>query len=250
LNSLLPSAKNLPLVAAVSIAIALILLALRYPASSLPLTVATILLFCAVFAYVLFSHESVKLLREQSARQELVFVDFGLRLDETGALSVWAANLGTSSFLVSEVDVRTQERPSTQRSQVTVVVPAGTLSAKIPLDDRIFHALRADAFVHFDVSLRCRSLAENHQTGWKGFTVERRPHRQLEDGFTGLWGVACPKCSRFDFMAMKTEGLADLDAAWRRQAGLESDLEASCPRHQSAMLLDSTNSAKRLAAVS
>ena len=99
----------------VGIAVALIALALRYPASTVPMTVATILLFCAVFAYVLSSQENIKLLREQLARQELVFVDFGLKLDETGSLSVWAANLGTSSFVVSGVDVRTQERSTPQR---------------------------------------------------------------------------------------------------------------------------------------
>jgi hypothetical protein len=75
---------------AVGVAIALIALALRYPASAVPMTVATIILFCAVFAYVLSSHENIKLLREQLARQELVYVDFGLKLDETGAISLWA----------------------------------------------------------------------------------------------------------------------------------------------------------------
>lgn len=245
LNSLLSSAKSPVLVGATGVAAALILFTLRYPASSVPATLAMILLFSGVFAYVLFSHENVKLLREQFARQELVFVDFGLELDETGALSVWAANLGTSSFLVSELDVRTQERPNSQRCHVNVVVPAGTLG-RIPFDDRIFHNLRADAFVHFDVSLKCRGMAENHQTRWKAFTVERRPHRQLEEGFTGLWGVACPKCDRFDFMGMKTEGLADLDAAWRRQAELENDLKASCPRHHSALLMEATRATRQL----
>jgi hypothetical protein len=64
---------------AVGVAIALIALVLRYPASTLPMTVATTILFCAVFAYVLSSHENIKLLREQLARQELVYVDFGPR---------------------------------------------------------------------------------------------------------------------------------------------------------------------------
>jgi hypothetical protein len=213
------------------------------------MTVATILLFCSVFAYVVLSHENSKLLREQFARQELVFVDFGLKLDESGALSVWAANLGTSSFVVSGVDVRTQERSTAHRSLVSVVVPAGEVEGKIPFDDRIFDTLHSDAFVHFDVSLRCRGLAENQQTRWKGYTVERRPRRQLEEGFTGLWGVACPKCSRFDFMGMRTEGLPDLDAAWRRQAELESDLRSSCPGHRSALLLQ-PRGVKQLAGVS
>jgi hypothetical protein len=246
LSSLFPSGKSPLLAAGMGVAIALLLLALRFPSSSVPLTFATILLFCAVFVYVIFSHESLKLLREQSARQELVFVDFGLELDEGGNLFVWAANLGTSSFLVSEIDVRTQERSATQSCQVNAVVPAGKVKNRIPFDDRIFHALRSDAFVHFDVSLKCRGLAENHQTRWKGFTIERRPHRQLEEGFTGLWGVACPKCDRFDFMGMKTEGLPDLDAAWRRQAELEGDLETSCPIHRSALLLESNHVPKQL----
>ena len=237
LNSLLSSGKSPLLVGAVGVAVGLTLFAFRYPASSVPVTIATILLFCTVFAYVLSSLENIKLLREQFARQELVCLDFGLQLDDAGALSIWAANLGTSSFLLSELEVRTQERPNPQHLQINVVVPAGTLS-HIPFDDRIFHNLRADAFVHFDVSLKYRGLAENHQTRWKGFTVERRPHRQLEEGFTGLWGVACPKCSRFDFMGMNTEELPDLDAAWRRQAELEIHLEASCPHHHSALLLE------------
>lgn len=250
LNYLLSPGKSHLIGVAVGVAIALIALVLRYPASNVPMTVATIILFCAVFVYVLSSHENIKLLREQLARQELVYVDFGLKLDETGAISMWAANLGTSSFVVSGVDVRTQERSTPQRCLVNVVVPAGKLTSKIPFDDRIFDTLRTDAFVHFDISLRCRGLAENHQTRWKGFTVERRPRRQLEEGFTGLWGVACPKCSRFDFMGMRTEGLPDLDSAWRRQAELENDLRASCPTHRSALLLQSSGTTKQLIGVS
>jgi hypothetical protein len=249
LSSLLSSGKSHLLGVSVGIAVALIALVLRYPASTVPMTVATILLFCAVFAYVLSSQENIKLLREQLARQELVFVDFGLKLDETGSLSVWAANLGTSSFVVSGVDVRTQERSTSQRCPVNVVVPAGKLKSKIPFDDRIFDTLRSDAFVHFDISLRCDGLVENHQTRWKGFTVERRLRRQLEEGFTGLWGVACPKCSRFDFMGMRTDGLPNLDSAWRRQTQLENDLRASCPSHRSALLLPS-NGKKQLVGVS
>jgi hypothetical protein len=53
------------------------------------------------------SHENIKLLREQLARQELVFVEFGLKFDEVNSISVWAANLGTASFLVTEIEVRT-----------------------------------------------------------------------------------------------------------------------------------------------
>jgi hypothetical protein len=77
--------------------------AFRYPGSSAPKTIATILLFFAVLAYVSLSHESVKLLREQMARQKLMFVEFGLTLDDTAALGVWAENPSTSSFLASEI---------------------------------------------------------------------------------------------------------------------------------------------------
>jgi hypothetical protein len=250
LNSLFSSGKSHLLGAAVGVGVALIALALRYPGSSVPMTVATILLFCGVFAYVLLSHENIKLLREQFARQELVFVDFGLRLDEAGALSVWAANLGTSNFVIRGVDVRTQERSAPHRALVHIVVPAGRVESEIPFDDRIFDTLHSDAFVHFDVSLRCSGLAENRQTRWKGYTVERRPRRQLDEGFTGLWGVACPKCSRFDFMSMRTVGLTDLEAAWRRQAELESDLRSSCPGHHSTLLLPSNGAKKQFAGVS
>ncbi len=52
----------------------------------------------------------IRLLRGQLAHRELVLVDLGLTLGETGALSVRAADLGASSFLVSEVAVRTQDR--------------------------------------------------------------------------------------------------------------------------------------------
>jgi hypothetical protein len=246
LNSLLSSGKSHLLAAAIGVGTALLTLALRYPASSVPITTATILLFCVVLAYVQSSHENIKLLREQLARQELMFVEFGLKFDEVNSISVWAANLGTSSFLVTEMEVRTQERSTSQRSPVNIVVRAGKVESKIPFDDRIFDTLRADAFVHFDISLRCRGLAENRQTRWKGFTVQRRPRRQLEDGFTGLWGVACPKCSRFDFMGMRTEGLPDLDSAWRRQAQLENDLQATCPHHYSALLMPTDSAIKQL----
>jgi hypothetical protein len=71
LNSLLSSGKSYLLAAAIGVGTALLALALRYPASSVPMTTATILLFCVVLAYVQSSHENIKLLREQLARQEL-----------------------------------------------------------------------------------------------------------------------------------------------------------------------------------
>jgi hypothetical protein len=187
LNSLLSSGKSHLLAAAIGVGTALLALAPRYPASSVPMTTATILLFCVVLAYVQSSHENIKLLWEQLARQELVFVEFGLKFDEVNSISVWAANLGTSSFLVTEIEVRTHERSASQRSQVNIVVPAGKLESKMPFDDRIFETLRSDAFVHFDISLRCRGLAENHQTPWKAFTVQRRPQMALQD--SGVWPV-------------------------------------------------------------
>ena len=52
----------------------------------------------------------IRLLRGQLAHRELVLVDLGLTLGETGAHSVRAADLGASSFLASEVAVRTQDR--------------------------------------------------------------------------------------------------------------------------------------------
>jgi len=55
LNYLLSSGKSHLLGVTVGVAIALIALVLRYPASTVPMTVATIILFCAVFAYVLSS---------------------------------------------------------------------------------------------------------------------------------------------------------------------------------------------------
>jgi hypothetical protein len=210
-------------------------------------------LFCAIFAYALFSHENVTFLREQFARHERMIVDFDLNLDESGGLCVWAANLGASSFLVSVIVVRTQERSAPRRCRVNAVVPVGQLgqcSSKIAFDDRIFRVLRSDTFVHVDVSLRCRGVAQNVQTRWRGFMVERGPHRQLEQGFTGLWGVACPKYSRFDFMGRKTEGLPDLESAWRRQGEWENDLKTSCPRHHSALLLESDKAARQLVGVS
>ena len=58
-------------------------------------------------------------------------MEFGLKFDEVNSISVWAANLGTSSFLVTEIELRTQERSSSQRSQVNIVVLAGKLESKI-----------------------------------------------------------------------------------------------------------------------
>jgi len=126
------------------------------------------------------------------ARQELVYVDFGLKLDESGAISLWAANLGTSSFVVGGVDVRTQERSTPQRRLVNVVVPSGKLKSKIPFDDRIFwHAALGcvRAFRHF---VEVQGFGGKPPDALEGFTVERRARRQLDEGFTGLWGLHVP----------------------------------------------------------
>jgi hypothetical protein len=55
-----------------------------------------------------------------------------------------------SGLLVTEVQVRTQEHSIPQRLRINVVVAPGQPSTQIPFDDRLFRALRSDAFIHLE----------------------------------------------------------------------------------------------------
>jgi hypothetical protein len=220
----------------------LILASLKFPNSSVPVTIATVLLLYATYWYVVLNYANLQVLHEQVARQERIFIDFGLMLDEQSNLQVWVANLGISSFLIKEVYVRRRDNPSPSQWSVNTIVPVGQQNNQVWFDPRLFISFPANTPLQVDIALRCKGLTETQHTHWKAYTVTRTlrgaesPVSRLEAGLRGPWLVACPKCKSSSSLFMSTDDLTNLDAAWKRQQQLESDLQQSCPAHKSAHL--------------
>jgi hypothetical protein len=219
--------------------ILLILASLKFPNSSIPVTIATVLLLYATYWYVVLNYANLQVLQEQVARQERIFIDFGLMLDEQSNLQVWVANLGISSFLIKEVYVRRRDNPSPSQWSVNTIVPVGQQNNQIWFDPRLLASFPSNSTIQVDMALRCKGLTETHHTHWKGYTITRGPNTRLEAGLRGPWPVACPKCKSSASIYMATDEITHLDAAWKRQQQLESDLKQSCPAHKSSHLRSS-----------
>ena len=215
----------------------LVLAALKFPNSSVPVTIATVLLLYATYWYVVLNYANLQVLHEQVARQERIFIDFGLMLDEQSNLQVWVANLGISSFLIKEVYVRRRDNPSPSQWSVNTIVPVGQQNNQVWFDPRLFISFPANTPLQVDIALRCKGLTETQHTHWKAYTVTRALNAsRLEAGLRGPWPVACPKCKSSSNLSLATDDLTNLDAAWKRQQQLESDLQQSCPSHKSSHL--------------
>ena len=148
-------------------------------------------------------------------------------------LLAWRCSI---SFLVTEIEVRTQERSTSQRSPVNIIAAAEKLESNIPFDDRIDFA-KVQGFGGKPPERLGRALP---------FNAGRADNGKMALQDCGVWPV---RNARFDFMGMRTEGLPDLDSAWRRQAPLENELQATCPHHRSALLLPTASAIKQLVGV-
>ena len=87
--------------------LALISFVVWYPGfSNAGSTIATALLLYVTLEYVLANRANVQLFRDQLEQQRKVYVDFGAEVENRKPL-LWVANLGTATFIVRSVQIRT-----------------------------------------------------------------------------------------------------------------------------------------------
>jgi hypothetical protein len=205
-------------------------------------TVATVLLLCVTFAYVLLTHDTLHLAREQfgllQSQQErqdrvLLFLDLTFAAP---SLELHVFNLGLSSFLVQKIVARTSDAiDSPQTYDLHKIVESGkTETIKLPED----LSDEEEFFKDFEITVYYTGIKSSGSTPPKNFNVfssSENPHVSIADGLEGPWIARCSKCE--DSRVIDVRDVKTFDVADARRKQAEEDMALSCPQHKSDWLL-------------
>jgi hypothetical protein len=203
--------------------------------------VAAAILIGVTWEYVRINQKALSLQQLQWEEQNRVVLRFGIKRYH-GRAQLWIANIGKTDFLVSEVVVRMKGGETISRKERRVV-PSGSREA-LRLPDKLWTA--KSLISAFDVRLRYESQRDSGCSQARAFTLVvglSSDVIKVRRGIDDTWLVSCPKCQQVAG-SMITEDLENFDEAAKRQAAMESELNASCPEHYSQWM-DSVEQIRR-----
>jgi hypothetical protein len=191
---------------------------------------AAMILVGVTWEYVRINQKSLSLQQAQWDQQNKVVLRFGIRRYH-GKAQIWVANIGKTDFLISELLVRmkiSQRIVMTERR----VVRSGSRQT-LPLPEKPW--VKNPLLSTFDVQLRYESQHDSGVSPARAFTLVIGTNAEVlkvQRGISDTWWVNCPKCGKMGG-SMITENLEHFDAASERQQVMESELNVTCPEHQS-----------------
>lgn len=211
---------------------------LTFWAAVLGLIANTVLVFVTM-VYVRKTSTLVQISADQHERFHTTYVEFGLEPVIDGmysAVGVWVVNLGISNFMVSRIEY-TKSGEDAQFHDVHVVVPAGGIAGKIRLPHFFSKDNAEDKLFGVDVQIRVQTL----RMGIEELSSPRGYHFRLQNdvphaiqiNYKRPRGYKCPKCDKWTFDYMDTDGLPNEGALAERKAAYLKELTDSCPKHDS-----------------
>jgi hypothetical protein len=226
------SSRNKTRVAAVLVGIATCVLSVWW---SQAIIFATVLLLYVTLEYTLTTRDNLGLFRHQLERQEKVFLYFDL-ICKNGPLFVRVANLGMSNFLVTGINIRTQDLARFTYGSHQVVESGKSEEIVMPRAVCAGHPLSVDLEITLDyVGLDIRSKTDAKYFN-VGMGLDDIPYKTTV-GLKGLWAVHCPRCNLGGMLFMSTRNLTNFIDAEARKEHLLADLSSSCPNHASTLLM-------------
>ena len=192
------------------------------------------LLVAITIVYVHTNQKTLELLQEQWEFQNEIRVKFGLRA-RNGEPQVWILNYGSRDVVVTKILIEMPEnRPHTLYKNV--VIRAGE-KKRYNLPHREWGRLVMQQHVQVRLFSESAKQKIEEARAYTLFLTERSEVYKVTRGLHGLYGINCPKCGKFEFMAMITDGLTTFTEAEQRQKEMESEVSASCPTHASRWML-------------
>jgi hypothetical protein len=191
---------------------------------------AAAILVGVTWEYVRINQKSLSLQQAQWEQQNRVVLRFGIKRYQ-GKAQLWVANIGKTDFLISELLVRMKHGRSIIKNERRIVRSGSRQSLALPENLWLGISLLST----FDVQLRYESQHESGISPARAFTLivgTNSTVLKIRRGIDGSWFVKCPKCEQLGG-SMITENLENFDAAEDRQRAMESDLKATCPKHES-----------------
>jgi len=199
---------------------------------------ATILLIGVTREYVRTNQETLKLLAAQWEQQHTPTFRFGVKASN-GYARVWVANLGVANFMVTKVVVAKKQEKPLVRHKHRIVTPGHVTGFDLPEE------LWRDEPIFCDINVKLEYQCFGKEGVSEGrsynLLVSNGKVIKIRKGMGTVWAVNCPKCKRWDGMAMRTENLTNFEEADARQKQMEEELSATCPEHQSQWMLTMEN---------
>jgi len=191
---------------------------------------AAAILVGVTWEYVRINQKSLSLQQAQWEQQNRVVLRFGIKRYH-GNAQLWVANIGKTDFLISELLVRTKGGHSIIKNERRIVRSGSRQSLALP--EKLWAGI--SILSTFDIQLRYESQHESGISPARAFTLivgTNSAVLKIRRGIEDTWWVKCPKCEQLGG-SMITENLENFDAAEQRQRTMESELKATCPKHES-----------------
>jgi hypothetical protein len=204
--------------------------------------VTTILLLSVTWLYVLANQDTLRLLKQQWEESRRVYLNFGL-IVKNDSVMIWIANLGSATFMITRVRIRTPNGSFEEFHEHLVVQPGALQFSSVP--DHVLETAHVTGDI--DVTLYYRgpgdTRGEPRMTYPQAYNVllAQGIPRNVREGLHELRPVRCPKCKKSDQLFMKTDSLSNEDDAFDRERKMESELEASCPTHVSQWIFQASS---------
>jgi hypothetical protein len=191
---------------------------------------AAAILVGVTWEYVRINQKSLSLQQAQWDQQNRVVLRFGIKRYH-GKAQVWVANIGKTDFLISELLVRMKYGKRITRKERRIVRSGSRQSLALPEDLWAGISILST----FDVQLRYESQHDSGISLALAFTLivgTNSTVLKIRRGIEDTWWVNCPKCGQMAG-SMITDKLENFNAAEARQREMESELKATCPKHES-----------------
>jgi hypothetical protein len=195
---------------------------------------ATVLLLCITWLYVLTNQDTLALLEQQWSESRRVHLSFGLTVKDE-RLVIWVANLGSAHSIISRARIRTPSG-ALEEFEDHVAVEAGKLEF-LPIPESVLSAAHVtgdlDVSLYYSGPASTGSVSDMTLPHAYNVLLVNGAAKSVRLGFHELRPVKCPKCKKSDLIFMRSDGLDSEDEAFQRQRMMEAELERSCPGHSS-----------------
>lgn len=192
--------------------------------------------FLALITFWQGREERKRWQREDALRREETQpkADFGLKISEPSKeLTFWCANLGTASFLISniQIDDAVYAQGGAVLRKGPIIVPSGTIiEVGLGVETRNIGLRR-----NWNISVVLKGPTEELTMPSKAFSILSLNGQvaDLQEEFRGSQSLQCPKCNSV-VASLKLDGITTNQELREEMNRAGSDLEVSCPNHQSS----------------
>jgi hypothetical protein len=189
----------------------------------------TAVLAAITWQYVRTTQDTLAIIKKQWEYEQETGIAFGIK-NKHGKPWVRIANTGGARLFLSKAVFHRRNGPPLTRISIRMIGGGSNYGFYVPsaLYKSEPHNLDVDVTVHY------QAYDKKERTVSRAFRIEllNGKAHHIKRGIHEWWTVPCPTCG-VKLITMNTEKLENYTEAYKREAEMRSQLEVSCPMHQS-----------------